>query len=1764
MFGRYSARRIQRSTAYKVWSYLLVLTLVSSVFLMPQSSQAVAVPFVVAQTTEPEPEAVVPDIPAKQETVRRTAYSRLDSNPDGSYTATFGVRPLHWLDETTGEYKLFDNTLRTATTPGYSHENTANSYRASFEQAADVAAGKPVARIEAGDTALTMTAVGANPSASNIAENRIVYAGAYPDTDLLYTVDNERVKEEIVLKAAPAAVTSLAYTYDLNLKGLTATKRADNSVEFKDASGKAVFAMPAPFIVDSSGKPEVEYSDSVQVALADLGAGVLRLTLTPDLAWLTDPARVYPVTIDPTVEQVVYKGVGAQDVHLVECCPTQNTAGSAVVHVGKNSSGQRRDTLIRFPELNTLPQDSVVTVAYLKMYAEAGTNALPMEIHAITKDWTETDATWGSMPLDTTMGDSIYGSPNSTVPGWNNMWVTGLVRYWVKGTLGNRGFRIFSKGSASESVSFSSGDSTTAAQRPQLQVNYVPATRLGQDGMWTYTGQDHGGGNSSSVEVSTGNVVLHHDNGTFGGHTYNSQDPYGQTAYYDKAGAVYGEGWTFSENLRLYEAGNGAVVFKDGSGGSNRVYARNTVKDGVQQYFVPLYYALKLTKDVSTNPDLKKIWTLAPDSGGQIMYFDGGGKIRSVEDGTGNSSSYAYDTDPTDSTDPNYTEKLANPDGRLTSITDGAGRKTLFEYKELSGRLSKVTDIENRVSTYEYSSYGNLLKIHHGVTTNADGTTSALSTTSFGYSMGHHLLRVTNPRGHTSYINYGAQHPWDDSVKGPDGFIAEGKATGVSYSTEHVYRGSGALKLDVSGLTDTTTAYASRTFTTPTAWNAVQQELITYVWTPAGSQLQARLALRDAKDRVVHGPWFPTAAGTWTIIRLPDAHVDPAYKVKKVVVDFQAQAGTSSFTGAVWADHLMVRGVAESLTDSANATPNTTVKLSYDWEQIKRTCKDPNGCIGALTTVAQLNHDATYVDTKYIYDRFGLTTSLTDTLGKTTDVAYDDELRLVRTTAPNGDVSSLTYHPNTNEVHTSTAPTGETTRQGSNTATSGHTHYSIDPRNEERRKAGLEYVATITINDDKDNLLSEEVNRYAADTNLEQSPLPTPAGTLRKTSYTYDAKGNMTSMMDPNGNVTSYGYNTANDLVRIEAPAGVGETAPRVTTIARTADGSIRSVVPPKDQPTGQATSYEYDALGRISKTSYGVVNGVAAFSTVSEYDKNDNTLRVTDREGVSEYTYDENDRLKTESRTPNGGIKRTTTYNYHVNGALESQITYDNQTVSYEYDASGRLISQTDPNDRDASGTARSVTYAYDDDGRLAITTYPSGVSRRAFYGTASDLRTIKLQKSDAAGVVTVLQSFEYDHGYAADGTMAANYWGGFVRSVTELDGSVTTYGYDDLDRLVSAVRTGTNPYNQGYSYDANNNRITTNIGGSTTSASYDGANQMTAQGDTRYSYDRNGNLIAYGPSAAPSANTLSYDASDRWASGTVDGNSVAFGYDASGRRISRTVGPDTTQYWYDATGLAQETGASSATYLRGPGGALLSSTKGGYVANYGTDRLGTVTALTRTDGTLIGGYSYDPWGKPIVDSTGGWYNPFRYTGTYQDEATGLYQMGARYYQPDTARFTQMDPYPSSPFEGQRYSYTMGNPVNYTDPSGMRHVRPFSCSPTLHTPVQDFYFNGTAETYDRLRASASLACPTTGGVPEAISIQACIVLEINNGFDRYHCNKPKATLWSRKATSWQVYAYCGYKNWELYKTVSFVGVRTHGSWYRMDYSQMNWTPRWC
>ena len=103
--------------------------------------------------------------------------------------------------------------------------------------------------------------------------------------------------------------------------------------------------------------------------------------------------------------------------------------------------------------------------------------------------------------------------------------------------------------------------------------------------------------------------------------------------------------------------------------------------------------------------------------------------------------------------------------------------------------------------------------------------------------------------------------------------------------------------------------------------------------------------------------------------------------------------------------------------------------------------------------------------------------------------------------------------------------------------------------------------------------------------------------------------------------------------------------------------------------------------------------------------------------------------------------------------------------------------------------------------------------------------------------------------------------------------------------------------------------------------------------------------------------------------------------------------------------------------------------------------DGLGHTRLLLDSSGNITDRYSYDGWGNPI-EQTGATFNPFRWNAAYGYEwtpAIGLYHVGAREYDPRTARWLQRDPIDAASGDPNLYRYCGNDPVNWTDPDGQK-----------------------------------------------------------------------------------------------------------------------------
>ncbi len=92
-----------------------------------------------------------------------------------------------------------------------------------------------------------------------------------------------------------------------------------------------------------------------------------------------------------------------------------------------------------------------------------------------------------------------------------------------------------------------------------------------------------------------------------------------------------------------------------------------------------------------------------------------------------------------------------------------------------------------------------------------------------------------------------------------------------------------------------------------------------------------------------------------------------------------------------------------------------------------------------------------------------------------------------------------------------------------------------------------------------------------------------------------------------------------------------------------------------------------------------------------------------------------------------------------------------------------------------------------------------------------------------------------------------------------------------------------------------------------------------------------------------------------------------------------------------------------------------------------------GDVTNIIK-NGEVTNWLDYDPYGNQIMGNT---TNPYRYSGEYFDEESGLIYLRNRYYNPETQRFITEDPIK----DGLNwYAYCGNNPLRYVDLNGLSY----------------------------------------------------------------------------------------------------------------------------
>ncbi len=128
--------------------------------------------------------------------------------------------------------------------------------------------------------------------------------------------------------------------------------------------------------------------------------------------------------------------------------------------------------------------------------------------------------------------------------------------------------------------------------------------------------------------------------------------------------------------------------------------------------------------------------------------------------------------------------------------------------------------------------------------------------------------------------------------------------------------------------------------------------------------------------------------------------------------------------------------------------------------------------------------------------------------------------------------------------------------------------------------------------------------------------------------------------------------------------------------------------------------------------------------------------------------------------------------------------------------------------------------------------------------------------------------------------------------------------------------------------------------------------------------------------------------------------------------------------------------------------GGSLLASvTQAGILRHDHLDHLGSPRIVTDAAGKTLALHLYFPFGQEATNADQDNLS-LKFTGQERDDLDSggtsydLDYMHARYYSPLVGRFLSFDPVdgdPGQPLSWNHYAYTLGNPVNYTDPYGLQ-----------------------------------------------------------------------------------------------------------------------------
>lgn len=600
------------------------------------------------------------------------------------------------------------------------------------------------------------------------------------------------------------------------------------------------------------------------------------------------------------------------------------------------------------------------------------------------------------------------------------------------------------------------------------------------------------------------------------------------------------------------------------------------------------------------------------------------------------------------------------------------------------------------------------------------------------------------------------------------------------------------------------------------------------------------------------------------------------------------------------------------------------------------------------------------------------------------------------------------------------------------------------------------------------------------------------------TSYGYDAAGRLAWRRNALGKYARYAYNSRGQQTRVwgdtEYPVeyGYDQYGQKVTMTTFRSGTSWNGESWPDSPPVGDTTTWNYDgATGLLISKAYAdgygtsytyTVDGKPATRTWARKDAQGNEL-------VTVYSYNQFGELTAidySDSTPD------ITYAYNRFGKL-SQVTDVVGTRTFAYNATLDEVSETIAGlyvktltrtytSTGFKGQKKGLsidniphyTYGYDTYGRMNQLTIPSG----NFVYTCLANSDLVSQMTRPNGITTTW-SYEQNRDYIIriqNGIVSTyeyvNDAIGQRRSLSRSGSAYATsdtifYTYNDRSELTGALSDVDTTYSYSYIYDPIGNRISASEAGVSWTYTTNSLNQYTFATENNvqlsFAYDQDGSMT-YHPVDATSGWTQVWNCENRLIETYNGSERITFKYDYMGRRVEKCVYSGNflaskTCYVYDDFKCVEElsvldNNTVAMRHVWQPFNVgldvILATFEGNESKFYLHDINKNVKQVTESNGILLEGYTYTPFGKNHGNSTA--YIGFS-SEIFDARIAKLYY-NYRYYDTFFGRWSKTEPVKETGHLLQRakYNYSSNvtlhedinsyisfsnNPISYFDSQG-------------------------------------------------------------------------------------------------------------------------------